>query len=130
MIIYLVFGIIIGSVMSLFTIGHLSISMVADHKLSKLFLNKNFKSNKFLAAVLVIHLFNLILGLAFSILFYFIFYDFIQLTFTLLIVFAGIIIALILKPFWKHVFLETTVFILLYIWMMPLISSIIELRNL
>tara|TARA_B110000014_G_C19935201_1_gene483838 strand:- start:101 stop:478 length:378 start_codon:yes stop_codon:yes gene_type:complete len=125
MIINLVFGIIIGSVMSLFTIGHLSVSMVADDKLSKLFLNKNFKSNKFLIAVLIIHFFNLILGLAFSVLFYFVFDDFIQLTITLLFVFGGIIVALILKPFWKHVFLETTVFILLYIWIMPLISSIV-----
>ena len=125
MIINLVFGIIIGSVMSLFTIGHLSVSMVADEKLSKLFLNKNFKSNKFLIAVLIIHFFNLILGLAFSILFYFVFDDFIQLTITLLIIFGGIILVLILKPFWKHVFLETAVFILLYIWLMPLISSIL-----
>jgi len=125
MIINLVFGIIIGSVMSLFTIGHLSVSMVADEKLSKLFLNKNFKSNKFLIAVLIIHFFNLILGLAFSLLFYFIFDDFIQLTITLLIIFGGIILVLILKPFWKHVFLETAVFILLYIWLMPLISSIL-----
>ena len=125
MIINLVFGIIIGSVMSLFTIGHLSVSMVADEKLSKLFLNKNFKSNKFLIAVLIIHFFNLILGLAFSILFYFVFDDFIQLTITLLIIFGGIILVLILKPFWKHVFLETAVFILLYIWVMPLISSIL-----
>ncbi len=125
MIINLVFGIIIGSVMSLFTIGHLSVSMVADEKLSKLFLNKNFKSNKFLIAVLIVHFFNLILGLAFSLLFYFIFDDFIQLTITLLIIFGGIILVLILKPFWKHVFLETAVFILLYIWLMPLISSIL-----
>ncbi|MDP7194163.1 MAG: hypothetical protein QF496_01120 [Dehalococcoidia bacterium] len=125
MIINLVFGIIIGSVMSLFTIGHLSVSMVTDEKLSKLFLNKNFKSNKFLIAVLIIHFFNLILGLAFSLLFYFIFDDFIQLTITLLIIFGGIILVLILKPFWKHVFLETAVFILLYIWLMPLISSIL-----
>ena len=125
MIINLVFGIIIGSVMSLFTIGHLSVSMVTDEKLSKLFLNKNFKSNKFLIAVLIIHFFNLILGLAFSILFYFVFDDFIQLTITLLIIFGGIILVLILKPFWKHVFLETAVFILLYIWLMPLISSIL-----
>jgi len=125
MIINLVFGIIIGSVMSLFTIGHLSVSMVTDEKLSKLFLIKNFKSNKFLIAVLIIHFFNLILGLAFSLLFYFIFDDFIQLTITLLIIFGGIILVLILKPFWKHVFLETAVFILLYIWLMPLISSIL-----
>jgi hypothetical protein len=125
MIINLVFGIIIGSVMSLFTIGHLSVSMVTDEKLSKLFLNKNFKSNKFLIAVLIVHFFNLILGLAFSLLFYFIFDDFIQLTITLLIIFGGIILVLILKPFWKHVFLETAVFILLYIWLMPLISSIL-----
>ena len=125
MIINLVFGIIIGSVMSLFTIGHLSVSMVADEKLSKLFLNKNFKSNKFLIAVLIIHFFNLILGLAFSILFYFVFDNFIQLTITLLFVFGGITLALILKPFWKHVFLETAVFIFLYIWIMPLISSIL-----
>ena len=125
MIIYLVFGIIIGSVMSLFTIGHLSVSMVADEKLSKLFLSKNFKSNKFLIAVLIIHFLNLILGLAFSILFYFVFDDFIQITITLLFVLGGILLALILKPFWKHMFLETVVFILLYIWIMPLISSIL-----
>ena len=125
MIINFVFGIIIGTVMSLFTIGHLSISIVADNKLSKLFLNKNLKPNNFLIAVLIIHLFNLILGLAFSILFYYVFDNFIQLTITLLFVFGGIIIALLLKPFWKHVFLETTVFILLYIWIMPLISSIV-----
>ena len=125
MIINLVFGIIIGSVMSLFTIGHLSVSMVADEKLSKLFLSKNFKSNKFLIAVLIIHFLNLILGLAFSILFYFVFDDFIQITITLLFVLGGILLALILKPFWKHMFLETVVFILLYIWIMPLISSIL-----
>ena len=125
MIINFLYGIIIGTVMSLFTIGHLSISIVADNKLSKLFLNKNLKPNKFLIGVLIIHLFNLILGLAFSILFYFIFDDFIQLTITLLLVFGGIISALLLKPFWKHVFLETTVFILLYIWIMPLIASFV-----
>ena len=136
MIIAIVVGIITCTVMSLFTIGHVAIAIVSDKNLSILFINREVKSNEFLIGVIVIHLLNLIIGVAFSLFFYFVadifvkqgieFYMYIiQIFLSFLFLFGGLLFCFLLKTVWKHFLLEVLMFIVLYLWVMPGITSLV-----
>ena len=125
MIISIVFGIIISSVMSLITIGHFSIAMISDRNFFQVMINKKVKSNRFLLFVFLIHLTHLICGFVLSIIFFLISGNLLQILFTIFVGFLGIIICYLFRTFWKHIIIQMILFIIGYIWIMPILPLLI-----
>ncbi|MBM32489.1 MAG: hypothetical protein CL764_06520 [Chloroflexi bacterium] len=121
MIISIVFGIIISSVMSLITIGHFSIAMISDRSFFQILVNKKIKSNKFVLLVLFIHLLHLICGFVLSILFHLVSGNLLQILFTVFLFSLGIITSYLFRFLWKHIIIQMILFIIGYIWIMPML---------
>ena len=136
MITALIIGGIVSTVMSLFTIGHCAIAIVSDNNLSKFFINKEVKSNSFVIGVLSIYFLNLIIGIVLNWVFYFVvtnspnlnsdfYFYLIKILLSSLILFGGLLFSFLFKIFWKHIIPEVLIFISLYLWLMPKLTSLV-----